>query len=92
MNDDAIRALGIDRCIQDGGRCEECDDLRKCSDGKLLMQRRRLRVQEDIDRLDKALKGDEYCLDLRVRPDPASGWSLIYLKCMIYVFIITGGV
>lgn len=58
MNDDAIRALGIDHCIQNDGKCEDCEDLRNCPDGKLLMQRRRLRLQEDIDRLDKALKGD----------------------------------
>ena len=59
MNDEAIHALGIDRCIQNGGRCEECDDLRNCPEGKLLMQQRRLRLQEDIDRLDRAMKGDE---------------------------------
>ena len=59
MNDEAIHALGIDHCIQNGGRCEECDDLRNCPDGRMLMQHRRLRMQEDIDRLDRALKGDE---------------------------------
>ena len=58
MTDDAIRALGIDRCISSGGKCEECEDLRNCPDGKLLMQRRRLRVQEDIDNLDRELRGD----------------------------------
>lgn len=59
MNDEAIHALGIDRCISSGGRCEECEDVRICPDGKLLMQQRRLRMQEDIDRLDRALKGEE---------------------------------
>ena len=59
MNDEAIHALGIDRCIAGGGKCEECEELRNCPDGKLLMQQRRLRMQEDIDRLDKALKGDD---------------------------------
>ena len=53
MNADAIHALGIDHCIQNGGRCEECDDLRNCPDGRMLMQQRRLRMQEDIDRLDR---------------------------------------
>ena len=58
MNADAIHALGIDRCIAGVGKCEECEDLRNCPDGKVLMQQRRLRMQEDIDSLDRALKGD----------------------------------
>jgi len=57
MNADAIHALGIDHCIQNDGRCEECNDLRNCPDGRMLMQQRRLRMQEDIDRLDIVLKG-----------------------------------
>ena len=59
MNDEAIHALGIDHCIQNGGRYEECGDLRNCPDGRMLMQQRRLRVQEDIDMLDSVLKGDD---------------------------------
>ena len=58
MNDEVIHALGIDRCISSGGRCDECEDLRICPEGKLLMQQRRLRMQEDIDRLDGVLKVD----------------------------------
>ena len=59
MNSDAIHALGIDHCIQNGGRCEECDDLRNCPDGRRLMQQRRLRMQEDIDMLKRnARKGE----------------------------------
>ena len=60
MKSEAIHALGIDRCIAGGGRCDECEELRKCPDGRMLMQQRRLRMQEDIDRLDKVLKGDDY--------------------------------
>lgn len=58
MNTDAIHALGIGHCVQNGGRCEECDDLRNCPDGRMLMQQRRLRVQEDIDGLDRVLRYD----------------------------------
>ena len=58
MSDEAIHALGIDRCISNGGRCEECEDLRNCPDGRMLMQQRRLRLQEDIDNLDRELRGD----------------------------------
>ena len=58
MNDEAIHVLGIDRCLLCMSSCDECEDLRNCPEGKLWMQQRRLRVQEDIDRLDKALKGD----------------------------------
>ena len=59
MNDQATHALGIDHCIQNGGRCEECDDLRNCPDGRMLMQQRRLRMVEELDNLDRELRGDD---------------------------------
>ena len=59
MNTDSILALGIDHCIQNGGRCEECDDLRNCPDGRMLMQQRRLRMVEELDNLDRELRGDD---------------------------------